>query len=399
MIKTLKLGQVVDYSEDRVDVDKVALEKFITVDNMLPNKSGITIAENMPPQGETLPKYNQGDILVGNIRPYLKKIWFSNKSGGAAADVLIFNVKPAFHPKYVYYAMFRDDFFSHMMRGKKGTKMPRGDKTQILDFLIPNIDYPSQEKISTVLSVLDAKIELNRIINAELEAMAKILHDYWFVQFDFPDKNGKPYKTNGGKMVRNEELKRDIPEAWKVGSLLDIAKYTNGLPCQKYRPIGEEHLRVIKIKEMHDGFNSETELVRPNIPSAAIIENGDVLFSWSASLEVLIWTGGRGALNQHIFKVTSEEYSKSFYYFQLINYLQHFKMMAENRKTTMGHITQDHLQQSRIAIPPIELTRDLDDIVAPAFNQKVINEMQNQELSRLRDWLIPMLMNGQIKIS
>ena len=131
----------------------------------------------------------------------------------------------------------------------------------------------------------------------------------------------------------------------------------NGLPCQKYRPTGDEFLRVIKIKEMHEGFSAETELVTPDIPEKAIIENGDILFSWSASLEVMIWSGGKGALNQHIFKVTSEKYPRSFYYFQLVNYLQHFKMIAENRKTTMGHITQDHLEQSRIALPPIELTR------------------------------------------
>ena len=231
--------------------------------------------------------------------------------------------------------------------------------------------------------------------------MAKTLYDYWFVQFDFPDENGNPYKTSGGKMVWNEELKRDIPDAtdWDIGTLLDIAEYINGLPCQKFRPTGNDYLRVIKIKEMHEGFSSETELVRPDIPRRAIIENGDVLFSWSASLEVQIWTGGKGALNQHIFKVTSDKYPKSFYFYQLINYLQHFKMMAENRKTTMGHITQEHLQQSRIAIPPKYLTKELEKIIAPIFERKMINEMENQKLSELRDWLLPMLMNGQVKVN
>jgi type I restriction enzyme S subunit len=260
-------------------------------------------------------------------------------------------------------------------------------------------DITIQQKIASVLSALDSKIELNNHINTELEAIAKTLYDYWFVQFDFPDKGGKPYKTSGGKMVWNEELKRDIPDGWDVGTLLSIADYANGLPCQKFRPTGNEFLRVIKIREMHEGFSENSEHVRPDIPQKAIINNGDVLFSWSASLEVQIWTGGKGALNQHIFKVTSDKYPKSFYYYQLLNYLQHFKMMAENRKTTMGHITQEHLLQSRIAIPPKELPIELEKMIAPVFKKKMVNEIQNQILSELRDWLLPMLMNGQVKVN
>lgn len=260
-------------------------------------------------------------------------------------------------------------------------------------------DITIQQKIASILSALDSKIELNNHINTELEAIAKTLYDYWFVQFDFPDKDGKPYKTSGGKMVWNEELKREIPDGWDVGTLLDIADYANGLPCQKFRPTGNEFLRVIKIREMHEGFSENSEHVRPDIPQKAIINNGDVLFSWSASLEVQIWTGGKGALNQHIFKVTSDKYPKSFYYYQLLNYLQHFKMMAENRKTTMGHITQEHLLQSRIAIPSKELPIELEKIIAPVFKKKMVNEIQNQILSELRDWLLPMLMNGQVKVN
>ena len=230
--------------------------------------------------------------------------------------------------------------------------------------------------------------------------MAKTIYDYWFVQFDFPNAKGKPYKSNGGKMSWNDELKREIPDSkeWRVGTLLDIADYANGLPCQKFRPTGEGFLHVIKIREMNEGFSANTEFVRTDIPGKAIIENGDILFSWSASLEVKIWTGGKGALNQHIFKVTSENYPKSFYYNQLLNYLQHFKMMAENRKTTMGHITQEHLKQSRIVIPPKELTLNLDKIIAPLFMKKINNEIENQQLASLRDWLLPMLMNGQVKV-
>ena len=263
---------------------------------------------------------------------------------------------------------------------------------------IPLPDLSTQQKIAAVLSALDAKIELNQRINAELESIAKTLYDYWFVQFDFPNEKGKPYKSAGGGMVWNEGLKREIPLGWEVGTLLDIADFMNGLPCQKFRPTGSESLREIKIREMHEGFSENSELTRPDIPQKAIIENGDVLFSWSASLEVQIWSGGKGALNQHIFKVTSDKYPKSFYYYQLINYLTHFKMMAENRKTTMGHITQEHLQQSRIALPTKHLTSKLEKIIDPIFKRKTVNEIDSQTLTELRDWLLPMLMNGQVRV-
>ena len=283
------------------------------------------------------------------------------------------------------------------MEGTSGRKRVNEGALKLQVLPIP--DKLTQQKIAKVLSDLDAKIELNNKINTELEAMAKTLYDYWFVQFDFPDVNGKPYKTSGGKMVWNEELKREIPEGWEVKTLLDIANFVNGLACQKFRPNeNEEYYRVIKIREMGSGFTENSEFVSVNIPEKVVVYNGDILFSWSATLDVKIWTGGTGGLNQHIFKVTSKKYPKSYYYFELLNYLQHFKMIAELRKTTMGHITQDHLRESRITIPSMELINELDKILNPILEKKVKLDEENQELSSLRDWLLPMLMNGQVSV-
>jgi type I restriction enzyme S subunit len=399
MSKVHKLSDVADYCNDRINIKSVSLSNFVTTDSLLPNKMGLDRAVNLPPQQGNMPAFSANDILVGNIRPYLKKIWFSDRNGGCSADVLVFRAKDGYDPKFIYYSMFRDDFFSHMMRGSKGTKMPRGDKTQIMEFMLPKIAKPEQENISTLLSIMDEKIIINNCINAELEATAKTLYDYWFVQFDFPDANGKPYKSSGGKMEYNPTLKRHIPAGWGDDSLWNIANYYNGLPMQKYRPTSNDYLRVIKIKEMGEGFSDKSELARKDISSEAIVNNGDVLFSWSATLEVQIWSKGQGALNQHIFKVTSEKYPRTFYYYELRNYLQHFKMMADKRKTTMGHITQEHLKQSRISIPPSSLIDDLDSRLQPIFDKHLILEQENQQLTQLRDWLLPMLMNGQVKIS
>ena len=267
-----------------------------------------------------------------------------------------------------------------------------------IPILAPSLDI--QKRIGELFSNIDRKICINSSLNHYLEAMAKQLYDYWFVQFDFPDENGKPYKSSGGKMVWTEKLKREIPQGWSHGSLLDIANYTNGLACQKFRPTDERKLPVIKIKEMHDGFSSETEYVTADISESVKVYDGDVLFSWSASLEVMLWACGNGGLNQHIFKVTSKNgYPKSFYYYQLLNYIAHFKRMAEARKTTMGHITQEHLQQSIIVLPPdLTIPIQLEVRISPILEQIVLNNQEIIKLTRQRDELLPLLMNGQVSV-
>ncbi|WP_304590554.1 restriction endonuclease subunit S [Bacteroides acidifaciens] len=268
-----------------------------------------------------------------------------------------------------------------------------------LKIFLPNIE--KQTKIAQILQTLDKKITINRQINQNLEAMAKQLYDYWFVQFDFPNEEGKPYKSSGGEMLWNDKLKRNIPVGWHCGNLFEIAVFTNGLACQKFRPKDDEvPLPVIKIREMHDGISVDTEEVTSNIPESVKVYNGDVLFSWSASLEVMLWAYGLGGLNQHIFKVTSaNDFPKSFYYFQLLDYVDVFKKMAEARKTTMGHITQDHLQQSTIAIPDNKDIADkFEELISPIFKQIVKLQEEISNLIKQRDELLPLLMNGQITI-
>ncbi len=254
-----------------------------------------------------------------------------------------------------------------------------------------------QEHLIRILRYIDSKIENNNKINAELESLAKTIYDYWFLQFEFPNEEGKPYKSSGGKMVWNEKLNRMIPDGWKDGNLYDIAEFTNGLACQKHRPIkNNQRLLVIKIREMHNGFTSETEWVRDDIPQKYVIEDGDILFSWSATLETIIWTGGQGALNQHIFKVSEKNCAKYYVFMQLAEYVKNFVAMAEARKTTMGHITSDHLNQSRIVLPCTQVIDSFEKKVTPLFTSIIKNKQESIELSKLRDFLLPMLLNGQV---
>ena len=328
----------------------------------------------------------------------------------ASKDIVCSNFCVAFRVKEGWNSFFIYQYWQYLynsgvffnFEGKTS-----GIKNLQLDIALSTIEiepYPieNQTAIANCLEAFEKKIALNRSLNHNLEAMAKQLYDYWFVQFDFPNEEGKPYKSSGGAMVRNEKLKRNIPEEWHCGNLFEIATFTNGLACQKFRSKdGEVPLPVIKIREMHDGISSDTEEVSPNIPESVKVYNGDVLFSWSASLEVMLWAYGLGGLNQHIFKVSSaNNFPKSFYYFQLLNYMDVFKKMAEARKTTMGHITQDHLQQSTIAIPDDKDIADkFEKRISPIFAQMVKLQEEIQKLSMLRDELLPLLMNGQVSVN
>ncbi|MFM6496067.1 MAG: restriction endonuclease subunit S [Dolichospermum sp.] len=341
---------------------------------------------------------DEKDIMIGRYGPPIFQICRGLKGAYNVALMKAIPKKNILND-YLYYFLKQNSLFEYIDSLSLRTGGQTGVDIECLKkypIHLPALNY--QEKVVKVLSSLDDKIEINNRINSELENLAKTIYDYWFVQFDFPDENGKPYKSSGGKMVYNQELKREIPAGWEVKSLWNIANYFNGLPMQNNRPINENYLRVIKIKEMNEGFSENTELARADIPIEAIVEDGDILFSWSATLDVKMWSRGKGALNQHIFKVTSNKFPKTFYYYELKNYLNHFKMMAERRKTTMGHITQDHLKQSRIVIPPHELISQVHNMIIPMFEKQLLLEKQNQQLTQLRDWLLPMLMNGQITV-
>lgn len=302
-----------------------------------------------------------------------------------------------FDIEFLKYYLQSDIGQAYLFQSKQGSAQPNITMKAIRNTLVVDLDINLQSKIGRLLKTIDDRIINNQNINVELESMAKTIYDYWFLQFEFPNENGKPYKSSGGKMVWSEELKREIPEGWEVGNLYNIADFVNGLACQKYRPVDQNRkLPVIKITEMHEGITDSTEYVREDIPEKNIVNDGDILFSWSATLEIMIWTGGKGGLNQHIFKVIPKEYAKYYVYMQLSAYIVNFVHMAEARKTTMGHITMDHLKQSRIAVPPKRIAKTYDEKICGIFNKIICNNRQNRELILLRNFLLPMLLNGQV---
>lgn len=217
----MRLSDIAYYVEENITSDNIELNQYVTTDSLLQNKEGRTIASNLPPQTCSLTHFQPGDVLIANIRPYLKKVWKADVEGGCSKDVLVLRAKEGHNSDYLYSVALQDVFYDNAMLGNKGTQMPRGDKNKIMEF--PVYDQKDNEiSIGNLISGIQEKIALNTRMNAELEAMAKQLYDYWFVQFDFPNEEGKPYKSSGGKMVWNAKLKREIPEGWEEVVISDL---------------------------------------------------------------------------------------------------------------------------------------------------------------------------------
>ena len=406
--QVLKINQIVRTISEthKFDKDKLIAINTSDVENGVMGNGTLTFVDEL--KGQFKKTIVKDDILFSEIRPanrrFAKVTTKNTKDYVVSTKLMVLRkYNEDVDLEYFYYCLTNQPFLDILQRRAENRigSFPQITFDLLSEYAFPIPPISEQKRISSVISTLDKKIELNRQINQNLEAMAKQLYDYWFVQFDFPNEEGKPYKSSGGEMVWNEKLKRNIPVGWHCGNLFEIAVFTNGLACQKFRPKDDEvPLPVIKIREMHDGISVDTEEVTSNIPESVKVYNGDVLFSWSASLEVMLWAYGLGGLNQHIFKVTSaNDFPKSFYYFQLLDYVDVFKKMAEARKTTMGHITQDHLQQSTIAIPDNKDIADkFEELISPIFKQIVKLQEEISNFIKQRDELLPLLMNGQITI-
>lgn len=254
------------------------------------------------------------------------------------------------------------------------------------------IELPSrkvQDKIVSILSSLDRKIELNNKINADLEEMAQAIFKNWFVDFE-PFKDGKFVDSELGM----------IPEGWKVGRLTEIASYMNGLAMQKFPPENnEDSLPVLKIKELGQGFcGTDSDRCSCNIKDECKIHNGDVIFSWSGTLLVDVWCGGDCGLNQHLFKVTSKYYPKWFYYYWTKHHLQEFIHIAKDKAVTMGHIKRGHLEEALVAIPDNDSMERAHELFEPILSKMISLRLENSRLSLLRDTLLPRLMSGELEV-
>ena len=331
----MKLGEVCVNISVTFDKTKQQVVLVNTSDVLNGKVTNHVLVNNKGLKGQFKKTFQKDDILYSEIRPKNKRFAFIDFNANdyvASTKLMVIRANKKVFPQYLYQILKSDEVINQLQalaESRSGTfpQITFSELAQI-DVRIPKLD--EQKEIANFLKLFDDKIENNKKINHHLKQIAQAIFKSWFIDFD-------PF---GGEK----------PSDWKTANLTDIAEFLNGLAMQKYRPLdNEESLPVLKIKELRQGiFDSSSDLCSANIKSQYIIQDGDVIFSWSGSLLVDFWTGGTGGLNQHLFKVSSQKYDKWFYYSWTKYYLEEFIAIAADKATTMGHITRRSLEKAKI---------------------------------------------------
>ncbi len=309
-------------------------------------------------------------------------------------------------PLFAFYWLSSPRMVEYIEQRNTGSTVPLINLGVLRSLPIPLPPLGEQTEIVTVLGTLDDKIELNRRMNQTLEGIARALFTSWFVDFDPVRAKAEGRQPEGmdaetAALFPSEFEESDlgaIPKGWQLRRLDQIATFLNGLALQKYPPTESSWLPVIKIAQLRKGNVDGADRASANLPPGYVIEDGDVLFSWSGSLEVVIWGAGRGALNQHLFKVTSSATPKWFYYLWTKHHLPWFQEIARGKATTMGHIQRHHLSEAKVSVPPGELMNGMSKIMSPLIEHQAVNHFQFRTLSTLRDTLLPRLLSGELRV-
>jgi type I restriction enzyme S subunit len=340
---------------------------------------------------------SQWDILfsmIGSVgEVYLEKnpnIPYAIKNMG------VFSCKSESEARWLYYYLISPAAKTHIQRYLNGAVQKFLPLGALRNFPVPPYDE-AKEPLVKVLSTIDEKIDCNNRINAELESMAKILYDYWFVQFDFPDKNGKPYKTNGGKMIWNEELKREIPEGWEVKELNKIAKCLMG-QSPKGESYNQDGIGTPLLNGPADYENGALKGRTYTTKPTRLCQKDDLVLCIRATIGNLVYSVQEFCLGRGFAAVRANDKRLSeLIFFLLIQEIERFKVQATG--SIIVGITKDDLIESKCLIPKDDLINSFHNLIKPQFDKIRINLKEIQKLTELRDWLLPMLMNGQVKVN
>lgn len=403
----MPLSSVAEIVSVKVPVSSLGGHPYVSTENLLPNLGGL--GEGALPDADRVNSFNKHDTLFSNIRPYFRKVHYAPTGGGCSADVLVFRTKDPqeFWPPYLYYCLADPTFIEHTMATCKGAKMPRGDKGAMLQYLVPKPDLDAQKRVSSLLRSLDESITALQQQNTALESIAQRLFRSWFVNFDpvHAKAAGKEPEGMSAELAalfpsefEDSEL-GPIPKGWTVESLDRSITYLNGLALQKFPPLeGEAVLPVLKIAQLRAGRTDAGALANRKMRPEYVVKDGDIVFSWSGSLEIRIWTGGEAALNQHLFKVFSQVHPEWFCYQSTLKHLPLFRQIAASKATTMGHIQRHHLTEAKIPVAPDAVMQRFSAVFGPMQALIVQNGKLIKELEELRDHLLPRLISGKLSL-
>lgn len=390
----MELREYCKYRNERVNSDELNTKNYVSTENLLPNKGGVVEATSIP-NGNVV-KYEEGNILISNIRPYFKKIWLADRAGGCSADVLCIQSNENVSSTYLYYLLSQQSFFDYVMAGAKGCKMPRGDKSHIMEWPVNIPELKEQKRIADFLSSLDDKIELNRQINDNLEQQALALFRSWFVDFE-PFKDGEFVDSELGM----------IPKGWKVVELETICDVVGGGTPSKSNPeyyckngiswITPKDLSISKAKFTSKGEIDITETGYSN-SSVKLMPSGSVLFSSRAPIGYVSIATKELCTNQGFKSLVPKIAGTCFLYLFLKE--NTISIEAQATGSTFKEASGALIKSQKVIIPDdLLILNKFEESTKPIFQIQRNLEDENSNLQGLRDSLLPRLMSGELKIN
>lgn len=369
---------------------------YISTENMLPNKGGIVLT-NTVPNGGNLSVYKKGDVLLSNIRPYFKKIWLATHDGTASNDVIVFHANEGVNSRYLYYTLADDNFFAYVMTGAKGTKMPRGDRKQILQYPINLPSLDEQTRIAEILGSLDDKIELLQNQNKTLEDMAKALFKSWFVDFDVAraKQKGLPKADIVREYHLTEELYDLFPSSFADSPLGPIPSGWEVKPLGAFFPIrtGKKDANVASKEGSYPFFSCAQNVLWTNEYSfdetaLLLAGNGDFNLKW--------YRGKFEAYQRTYVLIPNEKQDLPFLYYAMQFFLD--KITLGSRGSVIKFITKGMIANYKLVIPEMHLWKSTGLLLGQWLDKIEMNNKEIQTLTELRDTLLPRLISGKIRV-
>jgi len=377
------LSDICDYAKGKIDVAALDKDTYISTENMIPNKAGVMRASSLPTVLQTQ-AFLTGDVLVSNIRPYFKKIWFAGFDGGCSNDVLVFRAKDGVSKRFLYYVLADDRFFDYSMATSKGTKMPRGDKTAIMKYEVPDFTYEEQEKIAGILDVLDRKIQLNTAINENLTEQARSIFQSWFID----------YEPFGGS----------IPSDWQPATLGQIAVMkTDSWSPAKNPDVVVEHYSIpaydeqcYPVFEIASGIKSNKYLLTSDSVMISKL-NPDTKRIWRP-----MCLSGHPVCSTEFIVYEAKKKGQRDYIYSLIDSIPFFNHLCSHTTGSTNsrqRATPKSTLDFALCLPPDSIIEDFCQIVTPMYDLIASNIVENQSLAKTRDSLLPRLMSGELDVS
>lgn len=377
------LSDICDYAKGKINVSVLDEDTYISTENMMPNKGGITGASSLPTVAQTQ-SFSAGDVLVSNIRPYFKKIWFAEFDGGCSNDVLVFRAKEGVSKRFLYYVLADDTFFNYSMATSKGTKMPRGDKAAIMKYQVPDFTYEEQEKIAGLLEALDKKIQLNAEINENLTEQARAVFQAWFIDYE-PFGGAVPSDWRPSTLGQIAEMKTD---SWSPAKNPDVVVEHYSIPA-----FDEQHYPVFEIAS---GIKSNKYILNSNSVMISKL-NPDTKRIWRpmclsahpvCSTEFIVYEAKKQEQRDYIYSILDS-----------VPFLNHLCSHTTGSTNSRQRATPKSTLDFALCLPPDSVIKDFCQIVTPMYDLIASNIVENQSLAKSRDSLLPRLMSGELDVS